>query len=114
MKPPRRMWTSAHQVLQQTTVNVVASAMQVSDMSATMSIFNATIYQAFFNLATSQKTIFFSDPYGFSYYFRLALAPGGSGGGSSKAHDSQLQASTAAGPYRLLAVTGVGQPRPQV
>lgn len=106
--------SSTHPVLSQTTANVVSSAMQVSDLVATFSIFSAAIYQAFFNLATSQQTVFVSDPFGFSYYFRLAPAPGGSGGGGHKAHDSQLQASSAGGPHRILAVTGIGQPRPAV
>ena len=35
-----------------------------------------------------------------------------SGGVGNKAKDSQLQASTGVAPYRVLAVTGIAQPRP--
>ena len=107
--------SAAHPVLQQTTVNIVASAMQIPDLSATFSIFKTTIYTAFSALLLSQKTVFISDPYGTSYYFRLAPSPGGmSGGVGNKAKDSQLQASSAGNPYRIIAVSGVGQPRPLV
>ena len=107
--------SASHQVLQQTTVNIVASAMQIADMTATFSIFTSAIYTAFTSLLLSQVTVFVSDPYGSSYYFRLAPAPGGlSAGTGNKAKDSQLQGSSAGNPYRIIAVTGVGQPRPQV
>ncbi len=105
--------SSAHQVLQQTTVNVVASAMQIPDMMSTFKTFSAAIYAKLYTLVRAQKTAFISDPFGFGYYFRLAPAPGGmSAGTGNKAHDTQLQPSTGSGPYRIVGVTGVGQPRP--
>lgn len=107
--------SAAHKVLNQTTANVVAASMQAPDFSATFETFSAAPYQALLALATSQKTIFISDPFGLSYYFRLALAPGGmSGGIGSTAHSTQLQGSSAAAPHRVVAVTGIAQPRPFV
>jgi len=107
--------SAAHVVLGQVTNNVIASAMQASDFNATFITFTAAIYQGLLNLCTSQKTVFISDPFGFSYYFRLALAPGGlSVGTGNKAHDTQLQASSAAAPYRQITVQGIAQPRPEV
>jgi hypothetical protein len=107
--------SAAHPVLGQTTANVVAYAMQAPDMTATFETFTSAIYQGVLALATSQKTVFISDPFGLSYYFRLALAPGGmSGGTGSTAHSTQLQASSSAAPHRVVALTGIAQPRPLV
>ena len=110
--------SAAHQVLSQTTGNVVASVMQMPDMAATFEIFTSAIWTALFALMTSQKTVFISDPFGSSipnYYFRIGPAPGGlSAGTGNQAHDTQLMASTAAGPHRTIAVTAIAQPRPAV
>jgi hypothetical protein len=105
----------AHQVLGQTTMNVISSAMMATDMTASMEVFDAPTYVGLMALATSQKTIFFSDPYGLSYYFRIAPGPGGmSSGMGNKAHDTQLLPSTAAAPHRTVNLTGIAQPRPAV
>ena len=107
--------SAVHPVLSQNTVNVVAAAMQIPDINATFETFYASIYQKIYNLTISQKTIFVSDPFGYSYYFRFAPAPGGlSMGVGNKAHDASLVASAASGPHRNITVTGVGQPRPAV
>lgn len=107
--------SAAHQVLGQQTMNIIASAVMGTDMTATMEVFDAPTFNALMALATSQKTIFFSDPYGHSYYFRIAPGPGGmSSGMGNKVHDSQLLPSTAAAPHRTVSLTGVAQPRPQV
>lgn len=107
---------AAHMVLGQKTMNIYASVVQNTDMSATMEIFSASIYNGLLTLITSQKTLWFSDPYGLGpYYFRVAIAPGGmSSGSGSKVHDTQLMPSTAAGPHRTVSITGVSQPRPPV
>jgi hypothetical protein len=113
--PSNTEQSAAHQVLGQSTMIVIASAMMGIDMTATMELFDAATYTKFYALLTSQKTTFFSDPFGFSYYFRIAPGPGGmSSGAGNKAHDTQLMPSTAAGPHRTLAITGIAQPRPQV
>jgi hypothetical protein len=113
--PSNTEQSAAHQVLGQSTMIVIASAVMGIDMTATLELFDATTYSKFYTLLTSQKTVFFSDPFGFSYYFRIAPGPGGSSGGSgNKMHDTQLMPSTAAGPHRTLAITGIAQPRPQV
>lgn len=113
--PSNTEQSTAHQVLGQQTMNVIASVMMGTDMTAIMEIFDPTIFSKFYTLLTSQKTVFFSDPFGFSYYFRIAPGPGGmSSGMGNKAHDTQLLPSTSTGPHRTVAVTGVAQPRPQV
>lgn len=113
--PSNTEQSTAHQVLGQATMNIIASAMMGIDMTATMEVFSVAVYAAFYVLLTSQKTIFFSDPFGFSYYFRIAPGPGGmSSGMGNKAHDTQLLPSTAAGPHRTINVTGVAAPRPAV
>lgn len=107
--------SAAHQVLGQKTMNIIASAMMATDMTAIFEIFDAPTYTALMALATSQKTIFISDPFGHSYYFRIAPGPGGmSGGVGNRAHDTQLLPSTAAAPHRTVNITGVAQPRPAV
>lgn len=107
--------SAAHQVLGQQTMHIIASAVMGTDMTATMEVFDAATFNGLMALATSQKTIFFSDPFGNSYYFRIAPGPGGmSSGMGNKIHDSQLLASTAAAPHRTVSLTGVAQPRPQV
>ena len=113
--PSNTEQSTAHQVLGQTTMQVISSAMMGIDMTAIMEVFDAEIWSDFYALATSQKTIFFSDPFGYSYYFRIAPGPGGmSSGMGNKAHDTQLLPSTAGGPHRTLAITGIAQPRPAV
>lgn len=113
--PSNTEQSTAHHVLGQATMQVIASAMMGTDMTATIELFDAATYTKFFALLTSQKTVFFSDPFGFGYYFRIAPGPGGmSSGIGNKAHDTQLLASTAAGPHRTLVITGIAQPRPQV
>lgn len=113
--PSNTEQSAAHQVLGQQTMIIIASAMMKTDMTATMELFDAPTYAGFLALLTSQVTIFFSDPFGFSYYFRIAPAPGGmSTGTGNRVHDTQLMASTASGPHRTLNITGVAQPRPQV
>jgi hypothetical protein len=113
--PSQTEQSSANQVLNQTTQNVVAGAMGATDMTASASTFSAAVYQALWNLVTSQKTIFVSDPFGLSYYFRLGPQPGGmSSGAGNKTHDTQLNTSIAAAPYRTVAMTGIGQARPAV
>ena len=74
--PSQTEQSAAHTVLNQTTQNVVAAAMQAPDFAGTFETFSAAIYQGILALATSQKTVFISNPFGYSYYFRLALAPG--------------------------------------
>lgn len=107
--------SAAHQVLGQQTMNVIASAVMGTDMTATLEIFDAPTYNGLITLLTSQKTVFFSDPFGKSYYFRIAPGPGGmSSGMGNKVHDSQLLPSTGAGPHRTVNLTGIAQPRPQV
>ena len=107
--------SSAHGVLGQTTMNVVAYAMQGTDMQATFETFDAPTYTGLRALALSQKTVFISSPFGESYYFRLAPQPGGmSTGMGNRAHDAQLLPSSAGGPHRVLQLTGISQPRPPV
>ncbi|HVD04357.1 MAG TPA: hypothetical protein VNF75_09560, partial [Candidatus Dormibacteraeota bacterium] len=107
--------SAAHQVLQQTTMNVVASAMMETDMNAQFEVFTAAIYNGIWALATGQKTVFFSDPFGNAYYFRIAPQPGGmSSGYGNLTHDTQLLPSTSAAPHRTVAVTGVASARPAV
>lgn len=107
--------SAAHQVLGQATMNVIASAVMGTDMTATMEVFDVATFNGLLALVKSQKTIFFSDPYGNSYYFRIAPGPGGmSSGMGSKVHDTQILPSTAAAPHRTISLTGVAQPRPQV
>lgn len=105
---------AAHEVLGQGTPNYVSYVMQQKDMTATMELFSAAVYKGFLALTTSQKTIFFSSPFGESYYFRIAPAPGGTGGGGSKAHDTQWLPSGYAAPHLQIAITGRAQPRPPV
>jgi hypothetical protein len=113
--PSNTEQSAAHHVLGQSTMIVIASAMMGVDMTATMELFDAPTYTRFYALLTSQKTVFFSDPFGFSYYFRIAPGPGGmSSGMGNRAHDTQLLPSTASGPHRTLTITGISQPRPQV
>jgi len=109
--PQQYSKVAAHPVLGQTTVNVVADVVQQADIAATFETFTPEIYAGLIALCASQKTIFISDPFGFSYYQHLSISPGGMGG---KAHDTQLMASTAAGPHRQVAVVGNAQPRPAV
>jgi hypothetical protein len=104
--PSNTEQSASHVVLGQVTMNVVSYSMQNTDMTATIETFDQAVYTKFRALAVSQKTIFFSSPFGAGYYFRIA--PGG------KAHDTQLLASTSAGPHQTIAVVGVAQPRPPV
>lgn len=107
--------STAHQVLGQSTMLIIASAVMGTDMTATFEVFDAPTYIGLMALATSQKTVFISDPFGNSYYFRIAPGPGGmSSGMGNKAHDTQLLPSTAAAPHRTINLTGVAQPRPPV
>ncbi len=113
--PSQTEQSSGNQVLNQTTQNVVAGAMGVMDITASASTFSAAVHQAMVSLTTSQKTIFVSDPFGLSYYFRLGPQPGGmSSGSGNKTHDTQLNQSIASAPYRTVAITGIGQARPAV
>lgn len=113
--PSNTEQSTAHQVLGQETMIVISSAMMGIDMTASMELFDAATWSDFYDLATSQNTIFFSDPFGNSYYFRIAPGPGGmSSGMGNKAHDTQLLPSTSAAPHRTLAITGIAQPRPAV
>lgn len=113
--PSQTEQSAAHPVLGQQVVNVVAYAVQKTDLSATFELFSAANYTALVLLCTSQRATFISDPFGFSYYFRLSPAPGGmSMGMGNKAHDTQLQASTSAAPHRVVAVTGIAAARPLV
>jgi hypothetical protein len=113
--PSQTEQSSSNQVLNQTTQVVVAGAMGAMDLTASVSCFSAASYQAMNGLATSQQTIFVSDPFGLSYYFRLGPQPGGmSSGTGNKVHDTQLNMSVASAPYRTIAITGIGQARPAV
>jgi hypothetical protein len=107
--------SASHLVLGQTVPNVVANTMGGVDGSGEFQTFTSAIYTGFQSLLTSQKTIFVSDPFGLSYYLRWGPSTGGSGGGSgNKVSDAQLQASTAAAPYRIVQVSWVAQTRPTV
>jgi len=102
----------------QQTPNVVANVMGLTDGTAEVSTFTAAIYASFQALLTSQKTIFISNPYGPGSginYVRFGPQTGGmSSGSGNKVHDSNLQPSTAAGPYNRISVTWIAQGRPPV
>lgn len=107
--------STAHLVAGQPTMNIVANAMGKTDGQATFETFDQPTYAGLEALLLSQKTIFVSLPYAESHYARFGPATGGlSAGVGNKTKDAQLQASTAAAPYRITTVSWVAQERPLV
>lgn len=107
--------STAHLVMGQPTSNVVSDVMGGLDGSAEFQVFSAQTYLGLQAILTSQKTIFVSDPFGLSYYVRFGPQPGADAStGGSKVLDTQLQASSAGGPYRITQTSFVSQTRPPV
>lgn len=102
--------SAAHLVMGQATPNIIANAMGGTDGSVEFQTFDAPTYNGLQDILTSQKTIFISDPFGLSYYVRFG--PSSGGGGGSQVLNANLQASTAAAPYRITQSTFVAQLRP--
>lgn len=110
--------SAAHMVTGQSTLNIIANAMGGTDGAMTFETFTTEIYNGLQLLLQSQKTLFFSDPFGDQYgvtYGRIGPQSGGmSTGMGNKTKSAQLQPSTSAAPYRVVDVTFVAQPRPTV
>ncbi|MDE2096451.1 MAG: hypothetical protein KGL39_04335 [Patescibacteria group bacterium] len=109
--------STANQVTNQSTMNIVANAMMNQDFEATAELFTDDIYKAFNSLLLSQKTVYISSPWGSldSGYFRLGPQSGGmSSGFGTKAKQTTLMPSVAGSGHRKVAVTAVAQPRPTV
>lgn len=116
-QPVNMEQASAHQVLSQSTMNVVANVVLGQDFEGTFEIFHPAVYTAFQALLVSQQILFISSPWGTtdSGYFRVGPMPGGlSMGMGTQAKQTQLLPSTPSGPHRTVAVTAVAALRPLV
>ncbi|HEX7355248.1 MAG TPA: hypothetical protein VF288_10500 [Mycobacteriales bacterium] len=115
--PQNTEQSTATQVLGQTTMVIIASAMMNQDFSGTAEIFDAATYTAFQALLMGQKTVFVSSPWGAADtgWFRIGPQTGGlSSGVGNKAKDTTLHPSTISAPHRTVQITAVAQPRPPV
>lgn len=105
--------SAAHLVMGQQVPNVIANAMGATDGAGTFELFSVATYNALNALLLSQQTLVLQDPFGSTYYVRMAPATGGfSMGFGNKAKDQQLLASTSSAPHRTIDVTWVAAARP--
>ncbi len=115
--PQNTEQSTAHMVMGQVVMNMVANTMLNQDFNATWELFDPGVYTAFQALLNSQKTLFISSPWGphDSGYYRLGPQSGGlSSGVGNKTKSAQLLASTTSGPHRTIDTTAVAQARPSV
>lgn len=109
--------STAHPVMGQTTMNVIANTMMRQDFGATFELFDSPTYEALQDLLISQKTIFISSPWGTTDtgWFRIGPQSGGmSTGMGNQTKNTQLLPSVASGAHRTVAINAIAQPRPTV